>query len=159
MSDTTVIPPEEERTLIHNAMDPSWHVDYATLPPDVTLKPDGIVLKRPILVGSVAVMVFFSFILFFVPFFSGLFGGMLGGYHAGRMKRALAAGVVTSVMVPALIAGLSFFSEQPGLLFLMGLTFREWIIAHVLGTLIGAASGAFMRPRITDRELWEHRYA
>jgi hypothetical protein len=159
MSDTTLIPPEKDKTPRSYATEPARAVEYATLPPDVTLRPEGIVLKRPIFIGSVAVMVFFSFILFWMPFFNGLLGGVLGGYHAGRMKRALAAGVVASVMVPGLLAFLSLFDQQPSLLFLGGLTFREWIIAHVVGTLVGAAAGAFMRPRITERDLWARRFA
>jgi hypothetical protein len=159
MSDTTLIPPEKDKTPRSYATEPPRDVVYATLPADVTLRPAGIVLKRPIFIGSVSVMVFFSFITFWMPFFNGLLGGVLGGYHAGRMKRALAAGVAASVMVPGLLAFLSFFDEQPQMLFLLGLSFREWIIAHVAGTLIGAVTGAFMRPRITERDLWGRRLA
>ncbi|WP_224244790.1 hypothetical protein [Hyalangium gracile] len=159
MSDTPVIPPEKDKTPGTYVTEPPLHVEYATLPPDVTLKPAEIALKHHIFVVSVAVMVLTSLITFFLPFFNGLLGGALGGYHAGRMKRALAAGVVSSVAVPAVIAFLSVMSEQPGLHFLMGLTFQEWLIAHVAGTLIGAAGGAFSRPRITDRELYGRRFA
>lgn len=159
MSDTTLIPPEKDKTPRSYATEPPRDVEYASLPPDVTLKSEEITLKRPIFVVSVAVMIFFSFILFWLPVFNGLLGGALGGYHAGRMKRALAAGVVTSVVVPLLLAFFSFFGEQPQLRFLMGLTFRDWIIVHVISTLIGAAGGAWMRPRISDRELWARRVA
>ena len=62
-------------------------------------------------------------------------------------------------MVPALLAFLSFFSEQPSLLFLLGLTFTEWIALHVVGTFLGAIGGAASRPLFTERELWHRRFA
>jgi ABC-type spermidine/putrescine transport system permease subunit II len=154
MSDTTLIPPAEDKTPPSYATEPPRNVEYATIPPDITLKPDLITLKRPFFIGSVLIMVLVGLITFWMPFFNGLLAGTFGGYHAGRMKRALAAAVVCSVVVPALLAGLSFFSEQPSLLFLMGLTFKEWIVAHVLGTFLGAISGAASRPLFTERELY-----
>jgi hypothetical protein len=155
MSDTILIPPEEDKTPRSYATEPARNVEYATLPPDVTLRPDVIALKRPVFVGSVAIMVLVGLFTFYFPFFNGLFGGAFGGYHAGRMKRALAAAVVSSVMVPALVAFLSYFSEQPGLLFLSGLTFKQWVVAHILGTFIGAVGGAASRPLFTEREQYQ----
>lgn len=154
MSDTTLIPPEEDKTPRSYATEPSRNVEYATLPPDITLRPDVITLKRPFFIGSVLIMVLTGLFTFWMPFFNGLLAGSFGGYHAGRMKRALAAAVVCSVMVPAMLAFLSFFSEQPSLLFLLGLTFKQWIILHVLGTFLGAIGGAACRPLVTERELY-----
>jgi len=154
MSDTTLIPPEEDKTPRSYATEPARYMDYAELPPGMTLRPDGIVLKNRIFVVSVAVMVLTSFLTFWMPLFNGMLGGLLGGYHAGRMKRALAAAVVNSVAVPALLLFLNFISEQPGLLFLLGLTFKQWVAAHIIGTFIGAIAGAVSRPRITERDMY-----
>lgn len=156
MSDTTLIPPQEDKTPSSYTVEPSRNVEYATIPSDISMKPDLITLKRPFFVSSVLIMVLTSLLTFWVPFFSGLFGGTFGGFHAGRMKRALAASVVTSVAVPAILAFLSYFSQQPSLHFLMGLTFKQWIIAHILGTFLGAISGVVSRPLFTERELYRY---
>lgn len=153
MSDTQ-IPPEKNKTPTSYATEPARHVDYAELPPDVTLKPEEIVVKRPIFVTSVAVMVFTSLVTFYIPLFNGLLGGAFGGFHAGKMKRALAAAAVSSVMVPAILVFAHFLSQQPRLLFLLGLTFWEWVACHVAGTILGAVAGAYSRPRITERDLY-----
>jgi len=153
MSDT-LIPPEKDKTPPSYATEPARHVDHAELPPGITLKPEEISVKRPIFVTSVAVMVFTSLITFWMPFFNGLLGGAFGGFHAGRMKRALAAAVVSSVMVPAILAFAHFMSEQPRLLFLMGLSAGEWVVCHVAGTILGAVAGAYARPRLTERDLY-----
>jgi hypothetical protein len=99
-------------------------------------------------------MVFTSLITFYIPFFNGLLGGAFGGFHAGRMKRALAAAAVSSVMVPAILVFAHFISQQPRLLFLMGLTTWEWVACHVAGTVLGAVAGAVARPRLTERDLY-----
>jgi hypothetical protein len=153
MSDT-LIPPEKDKTPPSYETELGQHVDYAEIPPDITLKPDEIAVKHPIFGTSVAVMVFTSLLTFWMPFFNGLLGGAFGGFHAGRMKRALAAAVVSSVMVPAILAFAHFMSEQPRLLFLLGLTTWEWVACHVAGTILGAVAGAFARPRITERDLY-----
>ncbi len=154
MSDITLPPPENDKTPRSYATEPARHVEYAELPPGITLRPDEIAVKRPIFVVSVAVMVFTSLITFWMPFFNGLLGGAFGGFHAGRVKRALAAAAASSVMVPAILAFAHFMSEQPRLLFLMGLTTWEWLAFHVAGTFLGALAGAFSRPRITERNLY-----
>jgi len=156
MSDPTLIPPEKDKTPPSYGTEPARHVTFAELPPDVTLKPEGFALKRHIFVGSVTIMVLASFITFFMPLFNGLLGGVLGGYHAGRMKRALGAAAVCSVMVPAMIGFLAYMSQQPELFFLMGLTFWEWLGAHILGTFLGAVTGAIARPKVTERDLYSH---
>jgi hypothetical protein len=153
MSDT-LIPPEKDKIPPSYATELGQHVDYAELPPGITLKPDEMTVKRPIFVTSVGVMVFTSLITFWMPFFNGLLGGAFGGFHAGRMKRALAAAVVSSVMVPAILVFAHFMSEQPRLLFLSGLSAWEWVACHVAGTLLGAVSGAFSRPRLTERDMY-----
>ena len=153
MSDT-LIPPEKDKTPPSYATELGQHVDYAELPPGITLKSEEFAVKRPIFVTSVLVMVFTSLVTFWMPFFNGLLGGAFGGFHAGRMKRALAAAVVTSVMVPAILAFAHFMSEQPRLLFLMGLTKWEWVACHVAGTILGAVAGAYARPRLTERDLY-----
>jgi hypothetical protein len=153
MSDT-LVPPEKDKTPPSYATEPGHHVDYAELPPGITLRPEEIAVKRPIFVTSVAVMVFTSLVTFWMPFFNGLLGGAFGGFHAGRMKRALAAAVASSVMVPAILGFAHFISEQPSLHFLSGLTTWGWVACHVAGTLLGAAAGAFARPRVTERDLY-----
>jgi hypothetical protein len=153
MSDT-LIPPEKDKTPASYATEPARHVELAELPPGITLKPEGFAVKRPIFVVSVAVMVFTSLVTFYIPFFNGLLGGAFGGFHAGRMKRALGAAAVSAVMVPAILVFAHFISEQPQLLFLMGLSFWEWVACHVAGTLLGAVAGAVSRPRITERDLY-----
>jgi len=154
MSDTTLSPPEKDKTPRSYASESAQQETFAPIPPGITLRPERIALKRPIFVVSVWTMVLTSFIIFYIPLFNGLLGGVLGGYHAGRMKRALAAAAVTSVVVPALLAFLNVMSRQPGLHFLMGLTFWEWVAAHVIGTFIGAAAGAIARPALTERDLY-----
>jgi hypothetical protein len=155
MSDTTLIPPEKDKTPRAYATEPARYVEYAELPPGMTLRPEGFAIKNHITVVSIVAMVLASFITFWLPLFNGLLGGMLGGYHAGRMKRALLAAAVTSAAVPGLLMFLNYMSEQPSLLFLMGLNFKEWVIAHIIGTFLGAIAGSVARPRITERDLYQ----
>jgi hypothetical protein len=155
MSDTPLIPSDQDKTPRSYATEPARYVEYAELPVGTTLRPEGFALKNHITVVSIAAMVLASFITFWLPLFNGLLGGMLGGYHAGRMKRALGAAVVNSVAVPGLLVFLNFMSEQPGLLFLMGLSFKEWVAAHIIGTFLGAIAGSVARPRITERDLYQ----
>ncbi|MDC0712790.1 hypothetical protein POL68_30295 [Stigmatella sp. ncwal1] len=130
------------------------HVDYATLPPDVVARPEGIQFQHNTFVVSVATMVLISLITFFIPLFNGLLGGAFGGYHAGRMKRALGAALVTSVLVPAIILG-AYALAGPHLSRLFsGLGTGGWIALHVMGTFLGAASGAASRPLDTERDLY-----
>lgn len=154
MSDTTLIPSDQDKTPPSYATKPAEHVHYAELPAGVTLRPEGITLKHNIGVVSTLVMVLTSLLTFWMPLFNGLLGGLLGGYHAGTMKRALGAAVVTSVAVPAILWFFHYLSEQPELFFLLGLTFKQWIIAHVIGTFLGAISGVYSRETITDRDLY-----
>ncbi len=156
MSDTTQSPPKEDKTPRSYGTEPPRRVEYATMPSDITLRPDVITLKRPLFIASAVIMILISLSLFWIPFFSGLFGGTFGGFHAGKMRRAVAAAVVCSVMVPALVIFLHAFSEQPSLLFLSGFTFWEWVVAHVAGTLLGAVAGAASRPLFTERELYRY---
>lgn len=153
MSDT-LVPPEKDKTPPSYATEPARHVDYDELPPGVTLKPEAIAVKHSIFATSVVVMVFISLITFWMPFVNGLLGGAIGGFHAGRMKRALAAAVASSVMVPAILGFAHLMSRQPGLRFLMDLTTGQWVACHVAGTLLGAAAGAFARPPFTERDLY-----
>lgn len=161
MSENTLLSPhDQDKRSRSYATEPLRHVEYATLPPDVTLKPNTneIPLKHTIFVVSTATMVIISLITFWVPLFNGLLAGAFGGYHAGRMKRALAAAAVNSVMVPAIIAFAHLMSEQPALLFLSGLTFWGWVALHVIGTFIGAITGAASRPLITERNMARYAY-
>ncbi|MDY7232326.1 hypothetical protein [Hyalangium rubrum] len=149
--------PDQDKTPRSYASEPARHVEYATLPPDVTLKPEGIHFKDNILVVSVATMVFTSLIIFYIPFFNGLLGGAFGGFHAGRMKRALAAAVANSIIVPGILL-LAYGVGAPDLLrFFSGLGVGGWLALHVIGTFIGAVSGAYSRPLISDRNMF--RYA
>jgi len=154
MSDTTLIPPDD-KTPRSYATEPARYVDFAELPPGMTLRPTGIALKNHITVVSIAAMVLTSFLTFWMPLFNGLLGGLFGGYHAGRMKRALFAAAVNAVAVPGLLLFLNLISEQPALRFLMGLNFKEWVIAHIVGTFLGAITGSVARPRLTERDLYQ----
>ena len=156
MSDTRLIPPEEEE-VPSRTLDPRWRVKYASLPDDVTLRPDVIMPKHNVFVVSALVMVLTSLITFYIPFFNGLLAGTLGGYHAGRMKRALGAAVVASLAVPGFLLFAGFMSRQPELNFFSGLHFKGWLVLHILGLFIGAVGGAACRPLITERNL--QRYA
>jgi hypothetical protein len=161
MPEYTPVPADQDKTPRSYATEPARHVTYASLPPDVTLKPSGIYFKDNVFVVSVATMVITSLVTFFIPLFNGLLAGAFGGYHAGRMKRALGAALASSILVPATL--LFFFSfsysfelGQSSRLF-WGLGFGGWTALHVIGTFLGAVSGAASRPLVTDRN--QHRYA
>jgi hypothetical protein len=161
MPEFTPVSPDQDKTRRSYATEPARHVDYASMPSDVTLKPEGIYFKDNVLVVSVAAMVVTSLVTFFVPFFNGLLGGVFGGYHAGRMKRALGAALASSVLVPATLLffysfSYSFENPEPLKLF-WGLGVTGWVALHVLGTFIGAVAGALSRPLVTERNM--HRYA
>lgn len=121
----------------------------AELPPGIGMKPENITLKRRILVGSIMTMVLTSGALFWLPLFNGLLGGTFGGYHAGRVKRALGAAVVSSIAVPAAIWFLAFMSKNDSSYMFYGLGFQGWAMLHIIGTLIGAVAGAASRPLMT----------
>jgi hypothetical protein len=153
MPDTPLIPPKQDKTPPSYATEPPRRADYAELPPGITLKQDTIALKKPSLAGSVSLTVFFSLITFYMPLFNGLLGGAIGGFHAKRMKRALGVAVASSVLVPTILAFAHFISQQPRLLFLMGLTTWEWVALHVIGTLLGAVAGAVASQSFTEAPL------
>jgi hypothetical protein len=154
MSDTS-LPPSEEREPPQDVVSAiPQRAEYAPIPPDITLRPDVIVLKQDVFVVSVVLMVAASLITFYIPFFNGLLGGSIGGYHAGRLRRALGAAVVTSVVVPAILAFAHVMSEQPGLHFFSGLSTWGWLVLHVSGTFIGAVCGAASRPPATRDNLY-----
>jgi hypothetical protein len=160
MPELTPASPDQDKTPRSYATEPARSVKYATLPPDVTLKPEGIHFRNNVLVVSVATMVFTSLVTFFIPFFSGLLGGVFGGYHAGRTKRALGAALASSVLVPAIVLfffSFSYIFESPSpLRFFSGLGVGGWVALHVIGTFIGAGAGAASRPLVTERNM--HRY-
>jgi hypothetical protein len=160
MPEHTPISPDQDKAPASYTTERPRHVEYASLPPDVTLKPQGIYFKDNVFVVSVATMVVTSLLTFFVPFFNGLLGGAFGGYHAGRMKRALGAALASSVLVPATLLffysfSYSFENPEPLKLF-YGLGVVGWVALHVIGTFIGAVAGALSRPLITERNM--HRY-
>ncbi|EAU63137.1 hypothetical protein STIAU_0677 [Stigmatella aurantiaca DW4/3-1] len=102
-----------------------------------------------------ATMVFISLITFFIPLLNGLLGGAFGGYHAGQMKRALGAALVTSILVPAILLS-AYALAGPHLVRLFsGLGTWGWIGLHVTGTFLGAAAGAASRPHDTERDLYQ----
>jgi hypothetical protein len=160
MPEYTPVSADQDKTPRSYATEPARHVEYASMPPDVTLKPQGIYFKDNVLVVSVATMVVTSLVTFFIPFFNGLLGGAFGGYHAGRMKRALLAALANAVLVPATLLFFYSFSysfENPEPLYLFwGLGVGGWVALHVIGTFIGAVAGALSRPLITERNM--HRY-
>jgi hypothetical protein len=159
MPDNTPIPPpNKDKTPRSYATEPLRHAEYAPLPPDVTLRPEGISFKHNTFVVSVATMAFISLITAWIPLFNGLLAGTFGGYHAGRMKRSLGAAAVTAVMVPAILGFAHFISETPSSYFLWGLTAWQWVALHTLGLFIGAVAGAASRPLITERNMARYAY-
>jgi hypothetical protein len=161
MPEYTSVSPEDGKTPRSYATEPARYAEYVNLPPDVTLKSEGIYFKDNVLVVSVVTMVFTSLVTFFFPFFNGLLGGVFGGYHAGRVKRALGAALASSVLGPGTLLLFYFFSSslgspEPQYLF-YGLGLTGWIALYVTGTFIGAVAGAYSRPLITERNM--HRYA
>jgi hypothetical protein len=123
---------------------------YAELPPGIGMKHEGIRLKHNRLDVSVLTMVITSLVVFFVPLFNGLIGGVFGGFHARTLKRALAAAVVSSIAVPGFLAVLSFFAGNNSLRIFSGLGFGGWTALHVIGTFIGAVTGAASRPLFSE---------
>lgn len=154
MVEDTPIPPDRDKTPRSYTREPHREWVHASLPPDVTLKPEGIVLRRRILVGSILTMFITSLATAWLPLFNGLLGGTFGGYHAGRLKRALAAAAFSAVAVPATLAFLTFITRGNSSYFFYGLGFRGWILLHVIGTFIGAVAGAASRPLFTGERPW-----
>ncbi|HEX8698451.1 MAG TPA: hypothetical protein VF815_06430 [Myxococcaceae bacterium] len=161
MPDFNPVSAEDDKTPRSYVTEPPRHVEYASIPPDVTLKPEGIYFKDNVFVVSVAAMAVTSLVTFFLPFFNGLLGGLFGGYHAGRMKRALGAALVSSLVGLGTLMFFYSFSysfESPEPLYLFwGLGLVGYVALYVLGTFIGAVAGALSRPIITERNM--HRYA
>ncbi len=161
MPEYTPVAPADDKPPRSYATEPARHVSYADLPPDVTLKPEGIYFKDNVFVVSVAAMVVTSLVTFFIPFFNGLLGGLFGGYHAGRMKRALGAALASSAVgLGTLLFFFSFsysFESPEPLNFFSGLGVVGYAALYVIGTVIGAVAGAYSRPLITERNM--HRYA
>jgi hypothetical protein len=160
MPEFTPVSPDQDKTPRSYATEPARKMEYASLPPDVTLTPEGIYFKNNVFTVSVVTMVITSLVLFFIPLFNGLLAGAFGGYHAGRMKRALGAALASSVIAPGILLffysfAYSFENAQPSRFF-WGLGVGGWVALHVIGTFIGAVSGAASRPLITERNL--HRY-
>ena len=157
MPEFTPVSPDRPRSY---ATEPARQVEYASLPPDVTLKPEGIYFKNNVFTVSVVTMVITSLVLFFIPLFNGLMAGAFGGYHAGRMKRALGAALASSIITPGILLFFSSFvysfESAQSLRFFGGLGVGGWVALYVIGTFIGAVSGAASRPLITERNL--HRY-
>lgn len=145
--------PDQDKTPRAYATEPARKMDYAVLPADITLRPEGIHFKRNIFVVSVATMVFTSLVTFFIPFFNGLLGGAFGGFHAGRMKRALGAAALSSVLTPGIILFLYAFYPQGLMRIFSDLGIVGWVALHVIGTFIGAVSGSVSRPLFDERTL------
>lgn len=157
MSDTPWIPAGKDKTPRSYATEPPRPERHSPMPPGVAVKPAAIVLKHNVFVVSVAAMVITSLVTFFIPLFNGLVGGLFGGFHAGRMKRALAAAAASSVMVPAILGFGLFIAKNPEFYLFSGLGFGGWMALHVIGTFIGAISGAVARPFFTERTLYRSR--
>ena len=149
MPEFTRTGPDKGTTPPSYTREPHREFVQAMLPPGIGMKPENIVLKRRILVGSILTMVLTSAVTFWLPFFNGLLGGTFGGYHAGRLKRALGAAVVSSIVVPAAIFFLAFMSKNDSSYLFYGLGFQGWMLLHIIGTFIGAVAGSASRPLMT----------
>jgi hypothetical protein len=141
--------PSKDATPPSYVREPHREFVPAELPPGIGMKPETIVLKRRILVGSILTMVIASLVTSWIPLFNGLIGGTFGGYHAGRLKRALGAAVVSSVVVPATVAFFFFMSKNDSSYLFYGLGLQGWTVLHIIGTFIGAVAGAASRPLMT----------
>lgn len=149
MADITPNHPDRDKTPPSYTTEPHREWVRAELPPGIGMKPEGIVVKRNILVGSILTMFITSFATSWIPLFNGLLGGTFGGYHAGRLKRALGAAAVVAVAVPATVAFLLFITRANSSHLFYGLGFRGWTLLHILGTFIGAVAGSASRPLFT----------
>lgn len=142
-SDRTTNPPPYARD-VHREL------RYSELPAGIGMKSEEIRFKHNRFVVSVATMLITSFVVFFVPLFNGLIGGAFGGFHARTMKRALGAALVSSIALPVFIALFSFLAGPTQLRIFGGLGFWGWTALYVIGTFIGAATGPYCRPLLTE---------
>ena len=120
--------------------------EYSPFPPDTRVEESRVVWKHNRFDVSVLTMVLISAVTFFIPLFNGLLAGTFGGFHAGRPRRALAAALVASVVVPAaFFVAFNVFSVGSVRVF-YGLGWWNWTMLHVIGLFIGALCGASSRP-------------
>ncbi|HEX8435958.1 hypothetical protein [Archangium sp.] len=114
----------------------------------------GVEIKHRGLVIGAFTMVFMSTLLFFAPFLNSLMAGAFGGFFAKRWGRAFGAAAIASVAVPAIFAFFYGFFDTPDFYNLFyGLGFGGWTALHVVGLLIGTASGVYSRPLAERRGL------
>ncbi|AGC48745.1 hypothetical protein MYSTI_07473 [Myxococcus stipitatus DSM 14675] len=142
-SDKTTSPPPYVR-------DEHRVFSYETLPPDVTFKSDTILFKRKTFITSVLVMLITSFAVFYLPLFNGFIAGAFGGFHARTLKRAMGAAVVSAIALPLFFAFFAFMAGPTELRIFGGLGFWGWALTYAISLLIGAATGAYSRPLLSD---------
>ncbi|WXH30280.1 hypothetical protein WA016_04250 [Myxococcus stipitatus] len=123
---------------------------FEQLPTDVTFKPDTILFRRKPFVTSVLVMLITSFAVFYVPLFNGFLAGAFGGFHARTLRRALWAAVVSAIVMPLVFSFFAFLAGPTELRIFGGIGFWGWAITYAISLLIGAATGAYSRPLLSD---------
>lgn len=133
----------------HRSAPVDTRAPYSENPSGLRVEESRIVWKHNRFDVSVLTMVLISAVTFFIPLFNGLLAGVFGGFHAGRPRRALAAALVASVVVPATFyVAFNVFSVGSVRVF-YGLGWWNWTMLHVIGLFIGALCGASSRPVFT----------
>ncbi len=103
--------------------------------------------KDSSIIASSLWMIVISLLLFFLPAINGLLGGAVGGYKAGSVGRGLAAGILPSVVVGALLWIAFAMFDAPLIGFLGGLAVGLWALLSSIGVLLGAVVGGLMAPK------------
>ena len=129
---------------------PTEALKYESDPLNTRVEDSHITWKHNRFDVSVVTMVLISAVTFFIPLFNGLLAGAFGGFHAGRMRRALAAAFIASVVVPPALYVLFNVFSVGGIRMFYGLGFTGWAALHVIGLFLGAISGAASRPLFAD---------
>lgn len=145
-------PPTRDKTPRSYSTEPPRPIDNMEMPAGSTVIEEGNYLepRHNTFIVSTAAMVLTSLVLFWAPLFNSMLGGLFGGFHARTWGRALGAALVNSLVVPAIIL-FAYGFDQPDLLrFFYGLGIDGWVILHVVGSFVGAASGVLSRP-LVDR--------
>ena len=145
--DETKTDVSEPRTPSHRLPPrPTEELQYDVDPPGTRVQESHITWKHNRFDVSVVTMVLISAVTFFMPLFNGLLGGAFGGFHAGRVRRALGAALIASVVVPGALYVLFNVFSVGGLRMFYGLGFTGWTVLHVIGLFLGALSGVASRP-------------
>jgi hypothetical protein len=133
---------------------PNARYTYVDDSPVIVRSGSDLPIEHRGLVIAVMSMVAISFLTFWVPLFGSLLAGAVGGFFARRWGRAFTAAAVASVAVPVMLFVLNGFKPGGSMAFLLGLTFAQWIVMHVVSLFVGAATGVYSRP-LSERGLPE----